>query len=114
MTRRNRSQSVIHRQRGAIRRIAIVLGAIAGVLLLTSFVFDEMGLIKYWGVRSHAQQLERELAELERTNAALRAEISRVQQNPARIEELARERLGYVRRNETVYQIVEDTKGEGR
>jgi len=106
MTRRNRSQSVIHRQRGTIRRIAIVLGVIVGALLLTSFVFDEMGLIKYWGVRSHAQQLDRELAELEQTNAALRAEISRLQQDPARIEELARERLGYVRRNETVYQLV--------
>ena len=108
MTRRNRSQRVVNRQRGLLRRVALVLGAVIGIGLATSFVFDDKGVLKYWRMRTQAKVLERELHDLEQTNAALRAEIRLLQQDRTRIEELARERLGYVRPNETVYQLVPD------
>jgi cell division protein FtsB len=73
-----------------------------------------MGLFKYLQMRNHARQLEQELKDLERTNGELRTDIRRTQSDPARIEELARERLGFVRPGETVYQIVKDEKGERR
>ena len=60
----------------------------------------------------HAQTLEEEIRELERMSAELQTEIHRVQHDPARIEELARERLGFVREGETVYQIVEEEKSK--
>jgi len=74
---------------------------------LGSFFFDEMGVPKYFEMRRHAQQLEQDIHELERTNAGLRTDIHQVLYDPARIEELARERLGFVRKGETVYQLVE-------
>ena len=43
-----------------------------------------------------------------RDNGALRGEIARLQHDPAKIEQLARERLGYVRKGETVYQLSPD------
>ena len=55
------------------------------------------------------EKAQEEIRDLERTNAELQTEIHRVQHDPERIEELARERLGFVREGETVYQIVEET-----
>jgi cell division protein FtsB len=78
-----------------------------GTVLLGSFIFDEMGVPKYFEMRRHAKQLEQDIHELDRTNGGLRTEIRQVQHDPARIEELARERLGFVRKGETVYQLVE-------
>ena len=86
--------------------------AFAGVLV-ASFFFDEMGVPKYLQMRRHAQQLEQEILEIERSNAALRTEIGRLQHDPVRIEELARERLGFVRKGETVYQVVEEPEKPG-
>jgi len=114
MTRRNRSHNALHRRRWTSRGITLIVGLAIGTVLLVSFFFDEMGVPKYLGMLRHAQQLEGDIRELERTNAELQTEIHRVQHDPARIEELARERLGFVREGETVYQIVEDTKNGGR
>jgi cell division protein FtsB len=80
-------------------------GLSALLLMAGSLLFGEMGVPRYLGMRDHAQQLERELAQLQRLNGELRMDIDRVQYDPIRIEELARERLGYVRKGETVYQL---------
>lgn len=61
-------------------------------------------------MQQHARELEVEIRELEQTNSALRVEVKRIQHDPARIEELARERLGFVKKGETVYQLVPDSK----
>ncbi|MGH7229382.1 MAG: FtsB family cell division protein [Nitrospiraceae bacterium] len=105
MTRRNRSRSPQHRR--LVARRILLIGFVFGIVLLGSFFFDEMGVPKYFEMRRHAQQLELDIRELERTNAGLRTDIHQVQHDPARIEELARERLGFVRKGETVYQLVE-------
>jgi len=110
MTRRNRSHNALDRRWWTSRGITLAIGLAIGTVLMVSFFFDEMGVPKYLGMLKHAQQLEQEIRELERTTAELRTEIDRVQHDPARIEELARERLGFVRPGETVYQIVEDEK----
>jgi cell division protein FtsB len=86
----------------------LLVGLIVGLMSVVSFFFDEMGVPKYLGMLKRAERLEAEITDLRTTNAALRAEIARVQRDPARIEELARERLGFVRKGETVYQVVED------
>lgn len=85
-----------------------LLGAVAGIVLLGSVLFDDMGLVKYMTMRQQAQQLEREIRQFEESNAALREEIDRIQHDPVRLEELARERLGLVRKGETVYQLMDE------
>jgi cell division protein FtsB len=77
------------------------------VVLIASFFIDDMGLPRYVSMLKHARQLEQEIKGLQESNSELRNEISRVQHDPARMEELARERLGYVRKGETVYQLVQ-------
>jgi cell division protein FtsB len=91
-------------------RIAFVTGGLFAVALTVSFFFDEMGVRRYVAMQKHARELELEIKELEQTNGALRVEVKRIQHDPARIEELARERLGFVKKGETVYQLVPDSK----
>ena len=104
MIKPNRGRDWLNWQR---KVLAAAKWAGVGALLLMagSLIFGEMGMPRYLGMRDHAHQLERELAQLQRLNGELRMDIDRVQYDPIRIEELARERLGYVRKGETVYQL---------
>lgn len=92
-----------------LARVAIVIGAIMVGALTISLFFDEMGVRKYLAMQQHARDLQADIHSLERENGDLRIEIQRIQQDPIRMEELARERLGFVRKGETVYQLVPDS-----
>ncbi|HET9131724.1 MAG TPA: septum formation initiator family protein, partial [Terriglobia bacterium] len=85
-----------------------VIGAAGCVWLFVALFFGEMGLMRYLSMRGHAKNLEQELSALRRENATLQQDITRLQHDPAKIEQLAREQLGYVRKGETVYQLAPD------
>jgi cell division protein FtsB len=56
------------------------------------------------------QELDRtqeEIASLEQANTALREDIDLLESDLFTLEQVARERLGYVKEGETVYQFVE-------
>jgi cell division protein FtsB len=111
MMRRNRTHDTVKRRTRLFARVAMLAGGVFAVTLGVAFFFGDMGVFKYLKMRDHSRQLEQELKDLERTTAELKTEIRRTQNDPIRIEELARERLGFVRPGETVYQIVKDAKG---
>ncbi len=104
---RNRRQQTRARRRWMTLGMSL-LGVVLSVGVAYTFFFDEMGVATYMTMREQARQLERDIREIKRSNAALRIEMERVQHDPARIEELARERLGFVREGETVYQVVQE------
>lgn len=83
----------------------LVGSAIAGALVL-SLAFDDMGVGRYFWMVDHVDRLEEDIARLRQTNVHLEGEIERIQQDPLRVEELARERLGFVKPGETVYQVI--------
>jgi len=112
MMRRNRTNDTVKRRTRLFARAGMLAGGVFAVALGVAFFFGDMGVFKYLQMRDHAWQMEQELKDLERANAELKTEIRRTQNDPARIEELARERLGFVRPGETVYQIVKDSKGD--
>lgn len=90
------------------QRVMIVLqmiGAGGCVWLFIALFSGDMGLTRYLSMRDHAWTLEHELSALRRENATLQQDITRLQHDPAKIEQLAREQLGYVRKGETVYQL---------
>jgi cell division protein FtsB len=82
------------------------IGVVICLLLLIVLVFGDMGLPRYFSMREQAQQLDVDLHELQRTTRTLRSDIDGLEHDPAKIEQLAREQLGYVRKGETVYQLV--------
>jgi len=63
--------------------------------------------VNYFNMTRELTQMKQEIAELEKVNHALTEEIYQIETNPLALEKLARERLGYVRKGETVYQLVE-------
>ena len=85
-----------------------VIGAAGCVWLFVALFFGEMGLMRYLSMRGHAKNLEQDLSALRRENATLQQDITHLQHDPAKIEQLAREQLGYVRKGETVYQLAPD------
>ena len=105
--KRNRGRQWLEWQR-RVFAVAQVVGAIGFVWLLVALFSGEMGLPRYLSMRDHAKDLEQELSTLRGENAALQQDISRLQHDPTKIEQLAREQLGYVRKGETVYQLVPD------
>jgi cell division protein FtsB len=113
IVKRNRGREWLNWQRRWVNGAQYV-GAGMCLLLLLALFFGEMGLPRYFSMRDHAQQLERDIQNLQRTTLTLRGEIDQLEHNTARIEQLARERLGYVRKGETVYQVVPENAAERR
>jgi cell division protein FtsB len=112
MTKRNRRHHAVKRRRRISWALVMITGGFCLTMLIGSLFFDDMGIRKYVGMLKHARQLEKDVLKLERQNAELRTDIYRIQHDPDRIEELARERLGLVKKGDTVYQLVtEPEKG---
>jgi len=89
----------------SMRRRELLL--VAGVMFLGIWLFEGTGILKYYRMTTELTRMEREISELTRVNEALADEIHRIQTDPLELEKLARERLGYVRQGETVYQLVD-------
>lgn len=103
--KRNRGRQWLEWQRRVVTIVQV--GGVAGCLwLLVALFSGEMGLTRYLSMREQARSLEQELSTLRRENLELRSDINRLQHDPAKIEQLAREQLGYVRKGETIYQLV--------
>ena len=76
------------------------------VLIGAIFVVGDVGLWKLWVAQRQMRNLETKIAELERTNALLSAEIKHLRNDPFTIEKVAREKYGYLRPGDKVYRIV--------
>lgn len=90
-----------------LERLPIVGAFLMMSLLAGTMFFNADGLPLYFHVRENRQQLIKQIEQLEYMNIAMQQDIVRIQSDPQRLEELARNRLGMVREGETVYQFVE-------
>ena len=81
---------------------------VAGLALLFGgglVVYGGAGVLKVRAMQAEIQQLERDLQALRAQTQKLTATIDRLRNDPAYIEKLAREDLGYVREGETVLKF---------
>ena len=89
-------------QQGLLVKVILAL-LLAAVLWI---VFSPgTGLISLSGHRGDLEQLEQEIAELEKENHDLQVEIDRLQNDPEYLEEIARKEYGLLRKNERVYEF---------
>ena len=82
--------------------------ATAGVVLVVAgglAAYGGSGILRVRAMQQEIKQLERELATLRTQTERLTVTIDKLRNDPAYIEKLAREDLGYVREGETVLKF---------
>ncbi len=83
------------------------LALVFGIAVLVVWLLEGTEITQYMRMAEELEQMNQEIAQLEQANAALEKEIHLVKHDPFTLEKLARERLGYVKKGEVVYQLVE-------
>jgi cell division protein FtsB len=81
------------------------LGGAVGVLALVLVVYGGSGLLRVWRMQREVEALEREIAALRGQNQDLARTVDRLRSDPAEIERIAREELGFVRPGEKVLKF---------
>ncbi len=104
-TMRKRNYLKINRSSRSLRsRIALIAIAVLAVsYLLVSFIFGEMGVIKYYRMKEQYDYLTQEIATLKQDNARLLKDVHALKTDPYYLEILARDKLGLARQGEIVY-----------
>ena len=87
--------------------MVVAAGILLGSYLLVSFIFGEMGLIKYYRMKTQFNSLTKEISSLKQDNAKLRRDVHALKTDPDRIEQIARDKLGLARPGEIVYYYSE-------
>jgi cell division protein FtsB len=103
MAKRNYLQT--HRKTRAawIKRLSVIAGAVAGLAFLWSLIVGEMGVVKYFRMSAHARILRGEIEHMKKDNARLSREVEALRTDPAYIERMARDKIGFARPGEVVY-----------
>ena len=104
MTKPNRKRA--NTARALETNVPFLLSIVIGISILGVWLFHTSGIPEYYRMKQEETQLHRDILELKEGNTRLREEIARVQSDPATLEALAREQLGFVREGDVVYQLV--------
>lgn len=92
------------REGGRRRRLLLLLGGFALALLLVSLSGDG-SLIRIYRLTRQRGSLLHDIERLRAENARLHREVAALQQDEARLEEIARRKLGLVRPGEVIYRF---------
>ena len=87
---------------------ALPIGLLALALIgAPIMIFSRDGMPRMEAVEKELETVERENAELQREIDLLRARVTRLRDDPAAVEQLARDELGLIRQSEVVFQFPE-------
>lgn len=75
--------------------------------MLVMWLIEGAEMTQYMRMANALDRMNQDIAQLEQSNAAFEQEIYLVRNDLFTLEKLARERLGYVKEGEVVYQLVE-------
>ena len=85
--------------------------AVLGVLVLSIAAYGGQSLTRVWHLMREVEGLEREVGVLRVEASRLTAEVDRLRTDPDYMEQLAREKLGFVKPGEQVYKLPPSTSG---
>ncbi|HLE41398.1 MAG TPA: septum formation initiator family protein [Nitrospirota bacterium] len=103
MRKRNYAKVDRSTKTGRMKKLLFAAMIPVGAYFLVTFVFGEMGLVKYYRMKAQYQALTQEIAELKQDNIRLMREVRALKTDPVYIEKLARDKLGLARNGEVVY-----------
>jgi cell division protein FtsB len=90
---------------GRAHRWRFVAAGALGVVFVAMLVVGGNGLIRVWRMKQEVETLQRNIQTLEAENDRLARTIDRLREDPAMIEKIAREELGYVKEGERVLKF---------
>ena len=85
------------------KKALIVACILLALYLITSFTLGEMGLVKYFRMKSQYNALHDDIAKLKQDNVKLSRDVYLLKSDYAYIERVARDKLGLARPGEIVY-----------
>ena len=84
------------------RKYAVLVAVLAFVFIV---LFSEHGLVDYIKLRRQLSSVNQSIGQLESENVQLKAQVDRLQKDDRYLEELARQKYGFIREGEKVYRI---------
>ena len=87
------------------KKILTTTSAIVGFVLVCWIVFGPTGALKYYRVTKELAAVRLEKQELEQQNKALREEVAKLLSDPKYIEEIARKKYGFIKKNEIIFEF---------
>lgn len=92
-------------KKNKLLRYTFFVIVLIGIIFL---IFNESGFIKYLKLKSEVNQLNKEVKARDLENINREAEIDSLEKkNPAKIEEVAREKYGMMKKGEKVIKVEE-------
>ncbi len=92
-------------KKNKLLRYIFIIVVLIGIGFL---IFNESGFIKYLKLKSEVNQLNKEVKSKELENKNREAEIDSLEKkNPAKIEQVAREKYGMMKKGEKVIKVEE-------
>ena len=87
----------------------LLVGVLA-VMFIIAVAIGGNGMLRVWEMQRELDTLERDITHLRAQTERLSQTVERLRNDPAYIEKLAREDLGYVRQGETVLKFPSQPK----
>ena len=84
--------------------------AVLSIFGLGLFIFDDLGLLKWYSLRKERIRIQYEIDELIQREAHLTEEISKIKSDDTYLEKIAREKFQMVKPGEKVFRVVDNRK----
>lgn len=93
-----------------VERVLPVIVLVTAAVGAPVMIFSPQGLPRLRGLERELADVEQENAEIRRQVDALRGRVTRLRDDPAAVERIARDELGFVRQSEVVFQFPKANK----
>ena len=103
--RRYTLKAQLLREQKRKNRIFFIVFFLIIAFLCYSFFFADMGYLKYRQLRHNEKKLIKEIKEISAENELLKREIELLKKDPNYLEKYAREKFGFVKPGEMVFQF---------
>jgi|TARA_B110000116_G_scaffold26251_1_gene20041 cell division protein FtsB len=84
--------------------------AIISIFGLGLFIFDDLGLLKWYSLRKERIRIQYEIDELIQRESHLTEEIFKITSDDIYLEKIAREKFQMVKPGEKVFRVVDNRK----